>query len=298
MAAAAIRTILFSLALLPLCGSAGAQEGPRRIASLSLCSDELVLLLADRADIASVSYLAADAEFSSVAEQARGLPLNRGRAEEIVALDPDLILSSQFSASATVSLLRRLGHDVEVLGFPATLDESYAQIRRVAALLGRPARGEALVARMQARIAAAREALSGLAGKTAVFYASNGYSYGSGTLRDALLQDIGWRNVAAEAGLSGPGLLPLESLLSRRPDYLLVNGDPAREAPLAQSLLRHPALRRSFAAGQVLELPDRLFQCAGPSLAAAWTRLAGEVSGMASAPAAGAGAGPAREPTP
>ncbi len=40
--------------------SAQAVEKPRRIVSLNLCTDQLVVLLADREAIASVTFLAAD----------------------------------------------------------------------------------------------------------------------------------------------------------------------------------------------------------------------------------------------
>lgn len=274
-----IRVLLFAALLCAL--PASAQDGPRRIASLNLCTDELVLRLAGRERIVTLSYFAADPRWSPVAELAAGLPLNRGGAEEILAHDPDLILSSRFSAGATVAMLRRLGFNPRVLDFPATLEESEAQIRQVAALLGEPARGDALIEAMRANIAAARRTLSGLPANTlAVFYASNGYSHGTGTLRHDFLESLGWRNLAAEAGLVGPGRLPLEIVLAAQPDYLLVDSRQPGDEQLAHPLLKHPAMRH-FSADQVIELPDSLFQCAGPSLAEAYRVLAAQVPGDA-----------------
>ena len=259
--------------LLALAAGAPGAQAPRRIVSLSLCSDELVLLLAERERIASLSYLAADPRYSSFAAQAAGLPLNQARAEEVLALEPDLILSSRFSASATVSLLRRLNHEVEVLDFPATFEEAHQQIRRVAALLGEEQRGEALIARMRREIAAARQALpTSSRGSLALFYDGNGISYGSGTLRHYFLESLGWRNLAAERGLAGPAPLQLEILLQGRPDFLLVDGGD--DGPLAHPMTRHPALRAAFEPDQILQMPASYFQCAGPSLARAFARLA------------------------
>src|SRR5690554_5674852 len=277
MAGMSIRALCLFTALLYAL-PAPAQEGPRRIASLNLCTDELVLRLAGRERIATLSYFAADPRWSPVAALATGLHLNRGGAEEVLARDPDLILSSRFSAGAAVAMLRRLGFEPVVLDFPATLEESYAQIRQVAALLGEPVRGEALIAAMRSDIEAAQQALQDMPADTlAVFYASNGYSHGAGTLRDDFLASLGWRNLAAEVGLQGPGRLPLEILLAARPDYLLVESRDVGGEHLAHRLLKHPAMR-VFGADQVIELPDSLFQCAGPSLAAAYRRLAAQLA--------------------
>lgn len=267
MSAAAASAFLFFLLLaLPVLAA------PERLVSLSLCTDILVLQLAPRETVASLSYLATDPRYSPVRAQALGLPLNQGRAEEVLALTPDLVLSTQFSASQAVALLRRLGQDVEVLGFPGTVQEGYGQIRAVAGLLQQSAAGEALIASMQADMRAARQALAGSEGTLALFYDSNGYSYGAGTLEHDFLQSLGWRNLAAEAGLQGPGRLGLEDVLRRRPDLVIVDG--REEAPLARSLLSHPALRRGLPAQAFVALPRAWFQCAGPSLALAYRALA------------------------
>ncbi len=260
-----------------------AQDKPRRIVSLNLCTDQLVLWLAEREHIASITWLATDPAFSATHQEAQGLPLNHARAEEILPLMPDLILASELSGGATVNLLRRLGHEVHMVGFPATLEQSLEQILEVASLLGEPQRGEAMVAAIQSRIDAALASLPQyFTAPLAVFYASNGYTYGQQTLRDDFLQRLGLRNLGAEAGIVGPGLLSLETLLAARPDFLLVDKLTDDEAPLAQPLLRHPALRKSLDGhSQMIELPDVLFQCSGPLLADAFERMARALGGEA-----------------
>src|SRR3712207_9455612 len=56
--------------------AAEAQPRPQKVTSLNLCADQLLLALADRQQIASLSRLARDASISFMAEQAAGLPLN------------------------------------------------------------------------------------------------------------------------------------------------------------------------------------------------------------------------------
>tara|TARA_R110000772_G_scaffold152999_2_gene263930 strand:- start:1925 stop:2755 length:831 start_codon:yes stop_codon:yes gene_type:complete len=243
-----------------------AADKPQRIVSLSLCSDELVVLLADPDKIASLSYLAADSRYSFFSEELGDIYLNHAQAEELIPLQPDLVLNSQFSATSAVNLLEGFGYPTKTLGFPATLQQAFQQIQEVAALLGEVERGEALIRQMQSRINAVRESLSGLENLSAVFYANNGFSFGSNTLRDDFLTSLGLRNLAAEQGLSGSGKLALERLISGNPDYLLVDQSGRHDAKLIQPLLQHPVLKSYFPAERIIVLPDTLFQCAGPSM--------------------------------
>lgn len=270
---------MFRLALLlSLSLPALAQDAPQRIVSMSLCTDQLLLQLVAPARIASLSYLASDPAYSPQAARAQGIPANRAQAEEVLAFAPDLILTSQFSATLAANLLERLGHPVQRLGFAATADEIYAQMREVAALTGTTARGEALVAELQAAIAIGqRQLVPQLRGKSAVFFASNGFSFGSGSLQHEFLASLGLRNVAAEAGLRGPAQLPLEVLLAAQPDFVLIDQRGALDTQLAQPLLRHPALAALDASMRVIDMPDSVFQCGGPEFADAYRRFAAQL---------------------
>lgn len=260
-----------------LTGSMSLCARPERIVSLNLCTDLLVLSLADREQIASLSYLSADPQYSPLADQTTGLYLNHGLAEEVIDLDSDLILSSQFSATAAVNLLQSLDYEVTVLGFPETVAQSIEQIRQVAALLGAQDRGEALIRDMQSDIARARQEL-GQAEYRTLFLASNGMTYGSNTLRHTFLDSLGWHNLAAALGLNGVAPINLEHILAGQPDFILVNSRHTEDEHLAHHLLKHPALASLAGQQALLELPDALFQCAGPSLAQAYLTLADELA--------------------
>jgi iron complex transport system substrate-binding protein len=265
--------LLFIFICLNSSFSQSAFAKPERIVSLSLCSDELVLALAEPENIASLSYLSADPDFADFDSALPEVYLNQGRAEEIIALSPDMIISSRFSASNAVSLLRQLDYPVNILGFPADLETSYRQIREVAALLEEPARGEQLIRDMQSSLEQIQFALVSQRGSSAVFYANNGFSYGKGTLRDFFLSSLQITNVASEAGLNDVGKLPLELLLEAQPDFILVNTPGSDDERLASPLLSHPVLQHAFSTEQIIVLPDKYFQCAGPSLLKAYSLM-------------------------
>ena len=266
--------ILLSFVSYPSFGT----DKPHRVASLSLCSDELLLLLADRNNIISLSYLATDSRYSSfIADNnidLTGIYLNRGQAEEIIQLEPDLVLSSRFSASNAVNLLQSFGYSVTSLGFPATLDQAFQQIEEVAILLDEIERGEDLIQQFNNRIATTREALASQSDLSAIFYANNGFSFGANTLRDNFLSSLGIKNLASELGLVGSGKIPLELLISTQPDYLIIDQASLHDEKLAQPLLQHPVLKQYFPAEKIIVLPSTLFQCAGLNLIKAYEVMA------------------------
>ena len=88
---------------------AAAEAKPRRIVSINLCADQLLLMLAGRENIVSLSYFATNPEISYMAEAAHGIPVNHGRSEEILLLRPDLVLTGPFTTRTTAALLRRSG---------------------------------------------------------------------------------------------------------------------------------------------------------------------------------------------
>ncbi|UJX46086.1 ABC transporter substrate-binding protein [Xanthobacter sp. YC-JY1] len=264
------------LAALLACASAGAQE-PRvplharpRVVSLNLCTDELALRLADPGQVLSVTHLARDPLASNVADRAREVPVNRGLAEEVVPLKPDLVLVGAYTTRTATAVLRRLGFEVLELGDPQTLEEAYAQIRMVAERLGVPERGAAMVRQMEEAFAR----LPPVAGPrpTAVVLRPNGFTTGRGSLADELMEKAGLSNLAARLPTDKMGQLALEEIVRAAPDLVVVNAEETAPPSLADALLHHPALAPFK--DRTLALPLRLWTCAGPDLAEAAVLLA------------------------
>ncbi len=244
---------------------------PERIVSTNVCTDQLVLLLAERARIASLSHLAADPATSAMSREAAGLPVNHGLAEEIVPLDPDLVIATAFSTRATNTILRRLGYRVLEVPVAADLAAVGTNILTVAEAVGEPDKGRALAARLASRIAAATPREPGPP-RLAALYQANGYTSGTGTLANAVVEAAGFRTLGRTLGIVGTGILPLETLIVARPDILILGRERAGLA-LAGAAPRHPALARSFAGRPVIRIPDNLWLCGTPCVAAAYERL-------------------------
>ena len=189
---------------------------PARVVSINLCTDQLAMLIAAPASWSSVSSVARDPVSSALAAEAAAYPVNHGSAEEIFLLDPDLVLAGEYDRPATRAALDRLGLTVET--FP--IETGFADIRANVDPHGRAARprgarGRAASPRWTPRSPRRRAAARRRA--RALFYA-NAYTSGAGTLADEILTAAGFRNIAAERGVTGLARLPLEVLVLEAPD--------------------------------------------------------------------------------
>lgn len=250
----------------------GSAAKPERIVSLNLCLDQLVVVLAERRNIASISYLGADPTLSDVAERTVGLRLNHGLAEEILPLEPDLVLAGKYGAREAVALLRRLGHRVVEIDNVTRLDRIPGLIRRVATLIGEGDRGERVVSAFEARLARHTVARSNRRPLAAI-YNPNGYTAGTGTLENAIVEAAGFDSLARRLGVAGTAIIPLETLLLAKPEVLVTGGRRSDAPSLATELLKHPALSHVFDRARTVDVPDRLWICGGPSVADALARL-------------------------
>lgn len=257
--------------VLAACTAAPPREAGRglpAIVSLNPCTDAILAEVADPGQIAGLSAYSSDPASSSMdLATARRFRAVDGTVEEIAALRPDLVIGGTFMPPATVGALGRMGFRLERFGIASTVTDSEAQVRRLAALAGHPERGEALVRRIEAALAANR-APAGPA-VPAVVWQSGGIVPGAGTLISDLLARTGFTNAAAARGMKQADVLPLELMLAFPPRVIFAAGNPAAEE---DRLLSHPALA-SLQHTRRERLEPALLWCGGPTIVRAAGRL-------------------------
>jgi iron complex transport system substrate-binding protein len=234
-----------------------------RIVSINLCADQLLIALADSRQIVSLSTFADDPRLSYLYDKALEFRRDAGNAESVVALRPDIVLAGRFTRLATREMLTRLGYRLVLLDAVRSIDDAIQQIREVAALVGHPDRGGALIAEIEA---ARRDASAAAAHPHRVaFYQRRGYVTGGNTFTSELLETVGFNySGGALAGATGR-FVPLEKLVADAPDYIVVSSDAANAEDQGTALLAHPALAELFPPERRIVLPDRLTVCAGPA---------------------------------
>ena len=219
-----------------------AAANPMHIMSLKVCTDELLLDLVPTDRIASVTFLSQEKTSLAWWPQGAHVPVNHNTAEEILATHPDLILTDSFTAPGLRAILAKSG--ARIVEVPPA--ENWAQIRavtrQVAQAVGEAARGEALIAQMDATlrdVAAHRPAKPLIVAE----WGGGGFVPGTGGLFDTLLTTAGARNV--ERG--GFAYYDVETLLAKQPDALVYGETYADTASLRADQDLHPALLKRYA---------------------------------------------------
>lgn len=220
--------------------AAKAPARPQRIVSTNLCTDQLVLALADRGQIAGLTKLATDAGMSAEAAKAHGLPQLGNSAEHLLVIEPDLIVGMPASASPALAALPAAEYRLLDVPIAERLDQIYATIRQTAAAVGHPQRGEALIARMQGEVAGLPKVGRG---RVAAYYQRRGYMTGTGTLIDDMMGRIGLVNLAARLGKPPLSQMSLEEMVAARPDFLIVENATDIVNDQGSEMLHHPALK-------------------------------------------------------
>lgn len=265
---------LFAMLLLACDGSL-ATAAPR-VASMNVCTDQLLLSLADPSQIIGLSRYARDDRQSFAAGEARQYPTLSGGAEDILMLKPDIVVASLFDKRATRELLRRNGIHLVEFSVPDTMDEVKGQIRRMGEITGHSDRAKAEISRLDAALARARAAIAGRDYRVLPL-SRRGWVSGSESLIGALLKEIGLHNAADELGAGSGAFVSLEAIITLKPDILLVSEEGDRAEDEGRALLLHPALERFYPPASRLVIPERLTVCGGVMLADALDLLVAEL---------------------
>jgi iron complex transport system substrate-binding protein len=239
---------------------------PQRIVSIGLCTDQLLLLLAEREQIASVSVWARDRNMSYMIDAVGDIPLNNASIEEIISLEPDLVVASEFVAWDTVNLLRQLGFSVKQAPVVTSVDEIYDLLVQFASWTGNEQRARVMVEQMRRRLADIDTRYSARPAKSVIIYSPNGFTIGADTLENDLFLRAGYRNLAADMGISGFQEISLEELIAADPDVLQIDRSLSPQDSLATATLEHPVLEKLIRRREYLDIPTRLRICAGPMI--------------------------------
>lgn len=242
-----------------------ADAPPKHIVSINLCVDAILVELVPRDRIAAITHYSRDPYRSIIAAQAQQLPITYETAEEVVALNPDLVLASRHSAIATRNALHRVGIRYELFDVPDTVAASLDQIRHIATLVGREPQGELLIAKIESALKAARPPPDQPLLSAAIFQ-PGGLTAGLATVTGELMTIAGLQNIAERYGITSYQPLPLELLISAPPQVLLV-GETSAGAPMGEErIVHHRALRALESQMQQEIFPARLLYCAGPTM--------------------------------
>ena len=248
---------------------------PQRIVSLNLCTDQILMMLVAPERISSLTLLAKDPAYSYMWQAALTIASNSGLAEEIIPLQPDLVLTTQFSPGHATHILQKFNFPVEVIQLPSDFAGIEKMLREIGELVGETDKAKNIISIMHARIEHANTLVSHIEPKpVAVIYSPNGHTAGKRTFKHQVLTLAGYRNSAAEIGVEHYTNLSIEQLLKQQPDTVVVSETGHNKHSLAHRYTDHPALLAQQKQQGILHIPDNQWLCAGPMSAIALNTIA------------------------
>jgi iron complex transport system substrate-binding protein len=257
-------------------GTAPAHAAGPRIASMNVCTDQLLLPLADPEQILGLSRYSRDSPESWAAGEARKYRILSGGAEDILVLRPDVVAAGLFDKRSTRELLKAKGLHLVEFAVPRNLDEAKTQIRQMGEIVQHEDRAAAEIARLDGAIARARQIV--LEKHYSVLPLSRrGWVAGSDSLLSSLLSETGLFNVASDLGVSFGGYASLEAIVNAKPDFIVVSEGADHAEDNGRAFLLHPALERLYPPAKRIVIPDRLTVCGGVMLADALDVLVKEL---------------------
>ena len=263
--------LLAGLAL-AACSQAAVPDGERRLptlVSLNPCSDAILVEVANPEQILALSHYSSDPASSSMnPDLARRYSSISGSVEEVLALDPDLVVAGTFLPPATATALREIGIPVVTMPIANDVAQSREQVMALARASGHPERGRSLIEKIDGALDKAAPAQN-TRPVSAIVWQGGGIVPGDDTLIADLLRLTGFSSLSATRGFSQADYLPLEIMLADPPDVILAAANPRMNE---NRQLGHPALR-ALEDTRLARLDPSLLWCGGPTIIHAAQRL-------------------------
>jgi iron complex transport system substrate-binding protein len=237
------------------------------VASLNLCTDELLLMLAHPGQIVSVTHLSQQAAETPLWREAGRYRRNDGSLMSVTPLRPDLVLTMGGGGRDRMRIAARL--DIRTLDIPfaSSLADVEANIRSVGQALGRGEAAHAAIARIrQLRRSAPAQA------RDTIWLGGGGRTVSAGGL------EAQWMRLAGLQQRSMQGdRVSLEQIVARPPAILLRSDYRQGQYSNAQRWLDHP-LARGMRRSRSLRTDGRRWTCMGPLMVAEIHRLRRELA--------------------
>lgn len=239
---------------------------PRRVMSLNACTDQLLVALGDKSQIASLSFYAKDVQTSPILEIARQYPTNNMTPEEIISINPDLILSSPYERDATIQVIDSLNIKSSKFDVPSNIETAKALVTQAGIALGQEARATVLNKAIDEA-----SSQSNLPQIRALIYYQGGFSAGANTLIDEIMNRAGLENTAPSYGVGNWGKVDIESVVANPPEIIIL---PQNDGGGRTSRAINPNILEHAKDGtKIFYLPNNLGFCGGQNIVELSNRL-------------------------
>ena len=311
LALAAMLVLIMALALTAGCGNDKAQSNtggykvvddkgtevdfdkkPTRIVSMTLSTDNILLGLVEPERVVCANNLIDDPISSNIAELGKNIPnkVRHPKVEEILAMEPDLVIAPDWGDIDYVDSLRNMGIKVVVLKGPKSLQDIKDNITLMSKAVGEPKRGEKLISMMDEKLDEIKAKVDMIPQdqrkRVLLISLMNNYG-GKDCIYDDACQLAGVTNCLSEYGLKRGDKLTKEMMVQMDPDIIFLPSYNAHGTFDIQGFrdkyLKDPALQqmKAIQSGNIREPRDSYIYTASQDFCFAVQEIAYTVYGDA-----------------
>lgn len=266
------------------------KEKPRRIVSLTMSTDNILLGLVKPDRVVCANVLVDDPVSSNIVELGKNIPnkVRHPKVEEILAMEPDLVIAADWGSIDYVESLRNMGISVVVVKGAKNLQDIRDNINLIAASVGEPERGDKLIGMMDDRLAEIKAKIEKIPQnkrkRVLLISLMNNYG-GKNCIYDDACALAGVTNCLSEYGLQRGDKLTKEMMVQMDPDIIFLPSYNAHGTFDIQGFrdryLKDPALQqmKAIQSGSVREPRDSYIYTASQDFCFAVQEIAYTVYG-------------------
>ena len=229
----------------------------QRVISLDYCADQFALGLLPKQHIAALS-IDSRRDFSYMREQAKDIDQVRASAENVLALEPTLIIRSYGGGPNAKHFYEQLGIPVVQVGYANSIQQVRSELIRLAEELGQRQEGLALAEEMTNRLNAFSKPTEQ---KSVMYITQGGVTSGKNTLLDEMIRAARLQNFEQASGWRE---IPLEELTLDQPEIVATAFyQRGTQHEKFWSAARHPIIRDELTKIQKVELDGATTACGG-----------------------------------
>lgn len=201
---------------------------PTRIVSLTYGTDEILADLVDLNRIVAFSKWADDTGITYITKEEASKVSKRAdnNVENIIAMNPDLIIGSNVSNLEEINVLKEMGYTVCLVNSPKNIKEMKLKVLNVAKAVGELEKGQTLVKSMDEKLEDINKKLKDInkdKEKVVIAFSYVGAIGKSGNLLDEMFKIAHLRNGVAEIGsVGGNQRISKEQIIKKNPDVFLL----------------------------------------------------------------------------
>jgi iron complex transport system substrate-binding protein len=236
-------------------------QRPQRIISQTLATDEILLAICPLNRLIAVSTLALDSQYSNVVASARQVTQYvSDNVEQILSLQPDLVLVASYTRAETLELLKTAPALILRLTQFEQIEDIKNNIRLIGYAIGEEQRAADLIAQMTTEIQAILARIpTNQSPPRVISYSLDHYTAGRYTTFDDIVNLVGAINIATEQGIEHYVKISDEQILTWQPQFIISSAQQGEFDKVYYQLLSNPAIAASQAgqASQIIIIDNR-----------------------------------------